>query len=89
MNPFVEYVRAALEMVSLRDSAMKACFGICDAVCPILPESETDRLENYVTGTWNSWISNRWDESTGCRIYSRDMDSDIDHGTECYPASVL
>ena len=71
MNPFVEYVRAALEMVS-QGFSYESVFRYLRCGMSDISRSETDRLENYVLalGIHGFW---KWDERW-VRL-SRDMDS--------------
>ena len=83
MNPFVEYVRAALEMVS-QGFSYESVFRYLRCGMSDISRSETDRLENYVLALGIHGFR-KWDE--GWVRLSRDMDPDVNHGTECYPGA--
>ena len=71
MNPFVEYVRAALEMVS-QGFSYESVFRYLRCGMSDISRSETDRLENYVLALGIHGFR-KWDERW-VRL-SRDMDS--------------
>lgn len=75
MNPFVEYLRAALEMV-VQDFSYESVFRYLRCGMSDITRAETDVLENYVIALGIRGFR-RWNE-TWVRIY-RDMD----------PASVM
>ena len=70
MNPFVEYVRAALEMVS-QGFSYESVFRYLRCGMSDISRSETDRLENYVLALGIHGFR-KWDERW-VRL-SRDMD---------------
>ena len=70
MNPFVEYVRAALEMVS-QGFSYESVFRYLRCGMSDISRSETDRLENYVLALGIHGFR-KWDE--GWVRLSRDMD---------------
>ncbi|MBU5481178.1 helicase-exonuclease AddAB subunit AddB [Blautia sp. MSJ-19] len=70
MNPFVEYIRAALEMAT-QGFSYESVFRYLRCGMSDLSREETDRLENYVIALGIRGFR-KWDE-TWVRIY-RDMD---------------
>ena len=56
MNPFVEYLRAALEM-TVQGFSYESVFRYLRCGMSDLSRREVDILENYVICTWNPWIS--------------------------------